>query len=142
MSIYRITKVGYSSIGITTSAGQGRKVIYIPLIYIDCDEKGEKKRKVHLQQFVPNKKYYTNWIEGKSFIGGITADSYHFFDEEGKLTGNIAIEDVGKVFQVNEDSIICLKGKTIYKVEPTGDIAESRELTSEEKVQLGITQEQ
>ena len=62
-----------------------------------------------------------------------------FFNEEGKRTGGIAFDKVGKVIQVNEDSIICLKGKTIYQVEPTGNISGSRDLTEEEMAQLGVT---
>lgn len=138
MSIYHITKISYSKIGMT-KAGEKRKVFYIPVIHINHDEKGSNKSTVYLDQMVPNKKYYKGWLEGKTFIGGITADFYDFFNEEGKRTGGIAFDKVGKVIQVNEDSIICLKGKTIYQVEPTGNISGSRDLTEEEMAQLGVT---
>ena len=131
MSIYKITKISYSKIGVT-SLGQGHKVNYFPLIYIDHDEKGINKSRVYLDQMVPDKKYYKNWIEGKTFIGGITSERYDFFNEKGKRTGCIAIDVVGKIVQVNEDSIICLKGKLASWIGIDGSIIDSRDLTDEE----------
>ena len=138
MSIYRITKISYSKIGVN-SLDQGHKVCYFPLIYIDHDEKGVNKSKIYLEQMVPDRKYYKNWIEGKTFIGGITSEGYDFFNEEGKLTGSIVIDVVGKIIQVYEDSIICLKDRTIYQIDTTGTITGNRVLSDEEMDQFGLS---
>ena len=90
---------------------------------------------VYLEKMVESKKYYTGWIEGKTYIAGITNEGYDFFDEKGKLTGAITIESFGQAIQADEDSIICLKGIEIYKVSPEGQVLGSRELTVEEQKQ-------
>lgn len=132
MSIYRIEKISYSRVGVTCP-GQPRKVRYFPIVSIIHDEKGANKSKVFLNKMVDSKKYYTGWIEGKTYIAGVTSGGYEFFDEEGKLTGTASIASVGRVIQANEDSIICLKGVVIYAVSPEGKVLGCRKLTAEEQ---------
>ena len=134
MSIYRIEKISYSKVGVTR-AGQPRKVNYIPIVSLIHDEKGTIKSKVYLEKMVESKKHYTGWIEGKTYIAGITNEGYDFFDEKGKLTGTITIDSLGQAIQADEDSIICLKGIVISKVSPEGQVLGSRELTVEEQTQ-------
>lgn len=81
------------------------------------------------------KKYYTGWIEGKTYIARITNDGYDFFNEKGKLIGAITIDSLGQAIQADEDSIICLKGIVNSKVSPEGQVLGSRELTAEEQTQ-------
>ena len=134
MSLYRIAKISYSKVGVT-HAGQPRKVSYIPIVSLIHDEKGTIKSKVYLEKMVESKKHYSGWIEGKTYIAGITNEGYDFFDEKGKLTGTITIDFLGQAIQADEDSIICLKGIVISKVSPEGQVLGSRELTVEEQAQ-------
>ena len=134
MSIYRIEKISYSKVGVT-HVGLPRKVNYIPIVSLIHDEKGTIKSKIYLEKMVESKKYYTGWIEGKTYIAGITNDGYDFFNEKGKLIGAITIDSLGQAIQADEDSIICLKGIVISKVSPEGQVLGSRELTVEEQAQ-------
>ena len=132
MNIYRIEKISYSRVGVTCP-GQPRKVMYFPVVSIIHDEKGATKSKVFLNKMVDSKKYYTGWIEGKTYIAGATNEGYDFFDEKGKQTGAVTIASVGRVIQANVDSIICLKGVVICEVSAEGKVLGSRELTAEEQ---------
>lgn len=131
MSIYLIKGVSYSRVYVT-HPGPPRKVKYLPIVSIIHDENGETRSKVYLEKVVESKKYYIGWIEGKTYIAGITSEGYEFFNEKGKLTGSVTIASVGQVVQANEDSIYCIKGLVISKVSTDGKVLESRELPAEE----------
>ncbi|MBQ1723744.1 MAG: hypothetical protein II034_08110, partial [Muribaculaceae bacterium] len=88
MSIYLIKEVSYSRV-YATRPGQPRKVEYLPIVSIIHDENGETRSKVYLEKVVESKKYYIGWIEGKTYIAGITSEGYEFFNEKGKLTGSV-----------------------------------------------------
>ena len=131
MSIYLIKEVSYSRV-YATRPGQPRKVEYLPIVSIIHDENGETRSKVYLEKVVESKKYYIGWIEGKTYIAGITSEGYEFFNEKGKLTGSVTIASVGQVVQANEDSIYCIKGLVISNVSTDGKVLGSRELPAEE----------
>lgn len=125
-------KVTMSSFGVTTS-DTPRRVMYMPIAKIDYMEKEHRSQRVHLDQaMLPDKKHFKGWIIGLSFFVGCTKDCYQIYDENGKRTGMVKIEDVGNPIQVNEHDFICLKERTAAWINRNGECVGSRELTDEE----------
>ncbi len=123
-------EIKFSNIGINT-ADQPRKVNYIPVAVLGFDNCTKKKR-VYLDVFIRDKKSVKEALAGETFIVLLVDDEFHVFDLEGKLQGKVSSTEYGDPVQINEDSFILCKDRTVTWITDKGEVLKARELTEEE----------
>ena len=123
-------EIKFSNIGINT-ANQPRKIYYIPVIVLGFDSCTKKKR-VYLDILLRNKKSVKEALAGETFIVILVDHEFNVFDLEGKLQGKVSSTEYGVPVQINEDSFILCKDRTVTWITNKGDVLKARELTEEE----------
>lgn len=123
-------EIKFSNIGINT-ANQPQKIYYIPVIVLGFDSCTKKKR-VYLDIFLRNKKSVKEALAGETFIVILVDHEFNVFDLEGKLQGKVSSTEYGVPVQINEDSFILCKDRTVTWITNKGDVLKARELTEEE----------
>lgn len=123
-------EIKFSNIGINT-ANQSRKIYYIPVIVLGFDSCTKKKR-VYLDIFLRDKKSVKEALAGETFIVILVDHEFNVFDLEGKLQGTVSSTEYGVPVQINEDSFILCKDRTVTWITNKGDVLKARELTEEE----------
>ena len=123
-------EIKFSNIGINT-ANQPRKIYYIPVIVLGFDSCTKKKR-VYLDILLRNKKSVKEALAGETFIVILVDHEFNVFDLEGKLQGKVSSTEYGVPVQINENSFILCKDRTVTWITNKGDVLKARELTEEE----------
>ena len=123
-------EIKFSNIGINT-ANQSRKIYYIPVIVLGFDSCTKKKR-VYLDILLRNKKSVKEALAGETFIVILVDHEFNVFDLEGKLQGKVSSTEYGVPVQINEDSFILCKDRTVTWITDKGNVLKARELTEEE----------
>lgn len=123
-------EIKFSNIGINT-ANQSRKIYYIPVIVLGFDSCTKKKR-VYLDIFLRNKKSVKEALAGETFIVILVDHEFNVFDLEGKLQGKVSSTEYGVPVQINEDSFILCKDRTVTWITDKGNVLKARELTEED----------
>ena len=123
-------EIKFSNIGINT-ANQSRKIYYIPVIVLGFDSCTKKKR-VYLDILLRNKKSVKEALAGETFIVILVNHEFNVFDLEGKLQGKVSSTEYGVPVQINENSFILCKDRTVTWITNKGDVLKARELTEEE----------
>ena len=123
-------EIKFSNIGITT-ANQPRKMYYIPVVVLGFDNRTIKKR-VYLNMFVHDKKSVKQTLAGETFIVVLVDHEFNVFDLEGQLQGKVSSTKYGVPVQVNKESFILCKDRTVTWITDKGDVLKARELTEEE----------
>lgn len=123
-------EIKFSNIGINT-ANQSRKIYYIPVIVLGFDSCTKKKR-VYLDIFLRDKKSVKEALAGETFIVILVDHEFNVFDLEGKLQGTVSSTEYGVPVQINEDSFILCKDRTVTWITDKGNVLKARELTEED----------
>ena len=123
-------EIKFSNIGINT-ANQSRKIYYIPVIVLGFDSCTKKKR-VYLDIFLRNKESVKEALAGETFIVILVDHEFNVFDLEGKLQGKVSSTEYGVPVQINEDSFILCKDRTVTWITDKGNVLKARELTEED----------
>ncbi len=123
-------EIKFSNIGINT-ANQSRKIYYIPVIVLGFDSCTKKKR-VYLDIFLRDKKSVKEALAGETFIVILVDHEFNVFDLEGKLQGKVSSTEYGVPVQINEDSFILCKDRTVTWITDKGNVLKARELTEED----------
>ena len=123
-------EIKFSNIGINT-ANQSRKIYYIPVIVLGFDSCTKKKR-VYLDILLRNKKSVKEALAGETFIVILVDHEFNVFDLEGKLQGKVSSTEYGVPVQINEDSFILCKDRTVTWITDKGNVLKARELTEED----------
>ena len=78
--------------------------------------------------------YVTRSLSRKplQFIVILVDHEFNVFDLEGKLQGKVSSTEYGVPVQINEDSFILCKDRTVTWITNKGDVLKARELTEEE----------
>ena len=129
MSITSI-EIKFSKVGVH-SIDQPRKVNYIPVAVLQFDNLPKKKR-IYLDGFLSDKKSVKQVLAGETFIALKIDDDFIIYDLEGSRQGQVSAKEYGKLFQVNENSFILCKDRTVTWINDRGKVVQSRELTNEE----------
>ena len=123
-------EIKFSKIGVN-APGKPRKVIYIPVAVLQFDKLPTKK-KISLEVLLPDKKSVKQAIAGETFIALRIDDDFCVYDLDGKRQGQVPVGEYGELIQVNENSFILCKDRTITWINDHGKIIKSREVTGEE----------
>lgn len=87
---------------------------------------------MYLYIFLRNKKSVKEALAGETFIVILVDHEFNVFDLEGKLQGKVSSTEYGVPVQINEDSFILCKDRTVTWITNKGDVLKARELTEEE----------
>lgn len=129
MSITSI-EIKFSKVGINR-IDQPRKVNYIPVAVLQFDNLPKKKR-IYLDGLLSDKKSVKQVLAGETFIALKIDDDFIVYDLEGSRQGQVSAKEYGELIQVNENSFILCKDRTVTWINDCGKVIQSRGLTDEE----------
>lgn len=129
MSITSI-EIKFSKVGINR-IDQPHKVNYIPVAVLQFDNLPKKKR-IYLDGLLSDKKSVKQVLAGETFIALKIDDDFIVYDLEGSRQGQVSAKEYGELIQVNENSFILCKDRTVTWINDCGKVIQSRELSDEE----------
>lgn len=123
-------EIKFSKYGITT-ADQPRKELYGIIAVLQHDNQ-KKKQRIYLENFIRDKKSLKRAFAGETFIAVQVDEQFYVHDMKGILQGAVSTAEHGNLVQVNENSFILCKDKTITWISDKSEVLNSRELTEME----------
>ena len=87
---------------------------------------------MYLDIFLRDKKSVKEALAEETFIVILVDHEFNVFDLEGKLQGKVFSTEYGVPVQINEDSFILCKDRTVTWITDKGNVLKARELTEEE----------